>query len=537
MGKIVDAVRKRYYLLTSLLMFLSFPSFDVPLLKGFPFFAWIALAPLFISMRKCEPKEAFRRAFTAGIFGHLLTFHWIGNFGVEVPGGPVVILLFLVPSLTAFFAVKVFVAEYLSRRYEGLRLLIFPSVWIVIEWVQSIGFLAFPMTYWGYSQYPFTPFIQMASITGIYGISFILILSNAVLADVALARIEGVRPLKALLLSVRGRRFLLFLLFIALVCAYGAASMTARGGGERAAMRVSVVQSCIDPWKVWGSNKYGYLEELKQLTDDSLRHNPDLLIWSESATLEPITYHWKYGSLNPFEQDVIDSVRRWGRPLLTGEIGVVERLHGNYVERLPQNNALLISAEGVPLTTYAKINLVPFGEWFPYERIVPFLRGLLDSFGASRFVPGRNPVLFSDLGRPFGVLICYEGIFHRLCRTYRNMGAQFFVNITNDGWTRAYNGHMQHFAASVFRAVENGVWYVRAGNTGYTAVIDPMGRRVASLPIWEKRYLIADLDFSMNRRTVYSAAGDVILYLAMALVLASALAAVVQKIRGGDEKA
>jgi apolipoprotein N-acyltransferase len=536
MKKVLNYFKERYYLLTAVLMFLSFPSYDVPVLKAFPVFAWLSLAPLFIAVRGRGMKEVFAISFITGFFGNLFTYNWIGNFGMGVPGGNVMILAFLIPSLTVYFTIKIFVAELLSRRYERLRLVIFPSVWIIIDWTQSIGFIAFPMTFWGYSQYPVIPFVQMASITGIMGITFILIMSNAVMAELAGAWRRNEPSMKGLMKSAEGRRFGAFIVFLCIVFGYGALTVkTARGSGG-GSIRVAVMQSCIDPWKMWVTNKYTYLDELKKLTEESLTENPDFLIWSESATLEAITFHYTQGELNDFERDLVESVQRWGRPLLTGEIGVAERGSGYYVNRYPQNNAVLLDANGVPLLTYAKIFLVPFGEWFPYERIFPFLRPLLDSFGASRFIPGERPVLFELFNYRFGVLICYEGIFHRLCRSYRNMGAQFFVNITNDGWTHAYNGHMQHFAVSVFRAVENGIWYIRAGNTGYTVLIDPYGRQIRSLPIWEKRHLVADIDFGINRQTFYSAAGDLILYFAMVFVAALSALLCYRRFKGGHEK-
>jgi len=529
--------RERYYLLTAPLMFLSFPSYDLAVMKFFPFFAWFSLVPLFISLRRKSMKDVYWTSFITGLLGNLFTFNWIGNFGISVPGGPAVILLFLVPTLTVYFSIKIFIAEYLSRRCESLRFLIYPSAWIIGDWLASVGFLAFPMTFWGYSQYPFSSFIQLASVTGIMGVTFVLVLSNSLLADVV-SHHQGMRiSLKGMALSKPGRLFFSFIVFVAIVTISGAVVLYRNTGGTNRDLRVSVVQSCINPWVDWSDNKYRYLEELKNLTERSLTENPDFIIWSESATLETITYNYYRGVLNPFEQDLVDSVIRWRKPLLTGEVGVAERRVEWGVARFPLNNAVLLDAHGMPLLTYSKIFLVPFGEWFPYERIAPFLRPLLDSFGASQFIPGSIPLIFNLNGFNFGTLICYEGIFHRLCRTYKNMGAQFFINITNDGWTHAYSGHMQHFASSIFRSVENGIWYIRVGNTGYTAFVDPYGRVVRSLPIWEKRYLIGDLDFSLNHWTVYQAAGDVILYLAGLFLLVVSCINICSRIRKRHEKA
>ena len=118
-----------------------------------------------------------------GLLGNFLTYGWIGNFGAKVPGGYIVILIFLIPSLSAFFTIKITVSEYLSQKFPGYKIFIYPSVWIIIDYMQSIGFLAFPWTYIGYSQYTFTPFIQVASLTGILGINFIIIMFNTVFSE------------------------------------------------------------------------------------------------------------------------------------------------------------------------------------------------------------------------------------------------------------------------------------------------------------------------------------------------------------------
>ena len=203
--------------------------------------------------------------------------------------------------------------------------------------------------------------------------------------------------------------------------------------------------------------------------------------------------------------------------------------------RYPQNNAVFID-KGKVVKTYPKINLVPFGEWFPYEKWFPAVKRIATRYGGSDFIPGKIPLLFDIKNYRFGSLICYEGIFHRLCREYRNRGADFFINITNDGWTNTYNGHMQHFSASPFRAIENGIWYVRAGNTGYSAIIDPYGRIAKSIPILEKGALTGDMDFSLNHRTIYSRAGDLILYAAMIFLFLLAAFLIKNRYFGSEDR-
>ena len=262
----------------------------------------------------------------------------------------------------------------------------------------------------------------------------------------------------------RFRKLAAAALIILLITIAGASVLALHKGQGNRDLRVAMVQSCIDPWDNWTRNRMRYLNQLAQHTLNAAKANPDLVIWSESATLEMISHDFAAGTLNEFERRVLELARLMGIPILTGEIGRMDdAIRGaSYY----QNNAVLIDGTGSVVKSYSKINLVPFGEWFPYERWFLLVKNLVDSFGGSSFTPGTELATFDILGKKFGVLVCYEGIFFRHVRRYAALGVSFLVNITNDGWTDTYHGHMQHFAASVFRAVENGIWVVRAGNTG-----------------------------------------------------------------------
>lgn len=514
MIKLKKFIKNHYYLGTALLMFLSFPSYDFIFLKLFPFFAWFLFVPLFCHISGKSIKEAAVTSFVAALAGNLLTYGWIGNFGAKIPGGFIVVLFFFIPSLSAFITIKVTVSEYLSQKFPDYKIYIYPSIWIIIDYIQSIGFLAFPWTYIGYSQYPFTPFIQAASVTGILGINFIMIMFNIILSEYILRADKGYRRIKDLTGNPCFKKLGFIIIFIIIITVSGFIRMSVKEEGGRK-LKVSIVQSCISPWENWSGNRFNYLSELKRYTMQSLASGPELIVWSESATLELISFRSLTGETDEFDRQLKEFVKENGRPLLTGEIGVTVKKKDRYLKYAPQNNAVLLNSSGEVVHTYPKINLVPFGEWFPYEKWFPPVKSLLESFGASEFVPGNMPELFTIKDMKFGALICYEGIFYGLCRKYRNMGADFLVNITNDGWTDTYNGHFQHYSASVFRAVENGLWMVRAGNTGVTAIIDPKGRVTGSIPILKKGYLSGEIDASRDIVTIYSKLGDVILYLSL----------------------
>jgi apolipoprotein N-acyltransferase len=514
--------QKYYYLFTGLLIFLSFPVYDVWFLKGYTFFAWFSLIPLLIYTRKSSYKEILFSSFIAGFIGNFFVYFWLGDFGANVGGGSFVIQIFMSLSLTVYFITKIIASEYLSRKFEKSRLFIYPSVWIFIDWIESIGFLAFPWVYWGYSQFQFMPFMQFSGFTGIMGITFILVLSNNVFADFIFKNFTKENFLKEFTLkdifSVASfKQIIIFISIILIIIGYGQYVLIKTDAANKRDMRIAVIQSCISPWENWNQNRFQYLEHLDYYTKQSLKHDPDILIWSESATLETISYHYANGNLNEFERRVLEIARSAGKPLVTGEIGIINDFPNH--RRYPQNNAVLIDGNGKVVNTYAKINLVPFGEWFPYNKWFPFLNQLLSDFGASNFVPGRAPLLFESLNRKFGVLICYEGIFYRLCREYKNLGSEFLINITNLGWTDKYAGHIQQFAASRFRAVENGIWFVSSSNTGITALIDPYGRIINAIPRLDKGFLVSEMDFDKNHRTFYSVYGDIILYAAMIFIV------------------
>ncbi|MCL2155444.1 MAG: apolipoprotein N-acyltransferase [Leptospirales bacterium] len=516
MNRLHTLFKNHYYLLTAILMFLSFPSYDFILFKIFPVVAWFSLIPLFYYISGKSIKEIFFVSFITGLLGNFFCYGWIGDFGIKVAGGNIVILLFLIPSLTVFFVIKIIIAEYLSRKYLKFKFIIYPSVWIIIDYVQSIGFLAFPWTYIGYSQYTFTPFIQVASVTGILGINFIMIMFNKTLAEFFLSSefflsIKDNVSMKNILKNRYFVQTVSVVMLVVLITVSGSIRLLVNSSGEGKRLKVGFVQSCVSPWDNWSQNKYKYLYELLIYTKKAILEQPDLIIWSESATLEYISYRFMRGEKDNFDELLLNFAKANNIWLLTGEIGIT-------ADRQPQNNAVLINGTDGVVSTYSKINLVPFGEWFPYEKWFPPVKRLVKEFGGSSFVPGKSPVVFNMDELKFGTLICYEGIFFQLCRKYRNLGADFLVNITNDGWTDNYNGHYQHYSSSIFRAVENGIWLLRCGNTGVTAVINPKGEIINTLPILKKNYMIGEIDTSQNVKTIYSIFGDIILYIAMLFI-------------------
>ncbi|MCX8122859.1 MAG: apolipoprotein N-acyltransferase [Spirochaetes bacterium] len=510
-NQLLDTIWRHYYLLSVLLFYFSFLTHLNLYLPLLSVCAWVSLVPLLTYVRSRPLKDVYITSFITGLFGFGVVYYWMGDFGQALPYGKVVIIALIVPCISVFFATKIFVAEYLSRVFPHLTVIIYPSVWIAFDWVQTIGTMAFPWNFWGYTQYPFIHFIQIASIVGIFGITFIVIFSNISIAQYIIAKMNNSNYRHALVACT------LCCVIVAASTVYGFIRLHGQKDGHNTHLRVAMVQSCFSPWENWIKNRYEYLNILRELTNKAMQHDPDLVVWSESATLENISYSYFNGNLNDFEEAVLALAASNRVPLLTGEIGVIEdTVHHRYY---PQNSMVLINSTGQVVDTYAKIHLVPFGEWFPYGELFPFVNDIVDAFGGSNFVPGDSPRIFTIGSFRCAPLICYENIFHKLCRNYAKTGIDFYVNITNLLWTENPIGPMQHFYFSVFRAIENGIWFVSAGNSGFTALIDPYGRVTSWVPLMKKTYCVGDIDLSKNTSTLYRRCGDSILYISFAFLI------------------
>jgi apolipoprotein N-acyltransferase len=168
---------------------------------------------------------------------------------------------------------------------------------------------------------------------------------------------------------------------------------------------------------------------------------------------------------------------------------------------------------------YDKMHLVPFGEYVPLSGVIGFVRGWAEFI--SELEPGTRTVVFPGPPAPFGVVICYEGIFPELVRDFARNGARLIVNITNDGWFGRTSGPLQHLAMYAFRAVEHRTAVVRAANTGVSAFITPTGQIAQRMALYERDIATAAVPLRV-RTTLYTRLGDWVAYLGL-LVTAGAL--------------
>jgi len=365
----------------------------------------------------------------------------------------------------------------LSTRYRPFLLAI---GWSVYEYFKSIGFLGYP---WGLVAYPVgnvLPLIQFVDITGVWGLSLLMSLVNALVAEYALA---GWRPLFR-----RQGAFVLFL--IACAFGYGAWRMATQIPAAATANLV-LVQQNIDPWG--GGNGKGTENSLDvnvNLTVDAVRslpRKPDLAVWSESS-VSSVGVNLD-GTYYPPKNALVPGVQKGGVPVLFGGIVIIDMDKQAF-----WNAAVLVSSDGVVLDTYGKMHPVPFAESIPFYELAPvrnFFRNVVGIWNP--WVSGTRHTVFkvplaAGGTMSFGVPICFEDAFADLCRQYLLDGADLLVNITNDSWSKTWSSEIQHFQVARFRAIENRRVLVRSTNGGVSAVVGPWGEIRTRMPFFERTW-------------------------------------------------
>ncbi len=477
------------------LLALSFPRY------GHPAFAWIALVPLLVALAtKRQPaRRAFLLGLTSGFIYFTATLYWTGTVirtfgGIPLPAAVLgVILLALYQGFfPALFALIV------SRLIAGgglMALVLADAAWVATEFLRGIVFGGFPWVLLGDSQVTVLPVAQIASVLGVYGVSFLVAFVNGAIAY-------------AMLTAGRRRAAVIASAAIVLIAigAWGTARI-ADGSLTRTGtpIRVGLIQANVAQEEKWKSGEARRIfTTYIAMTRDAVSRGAEYVIWPESAT--PFMFE-----RDPVGQEALRALARELRvPILFGSDQEVTR-----PEPALYNAAFLVTPDGKTAAVYRKIHLVPWGEFIPMKRLLFFVSPLVDSF--TDFSPGTEMVLLPVNSHLTSTAICYEVVYPSLIRQAVQAGSELLTTITNDAWYGHSSAPYQHFALASMRAIEQGRYLVRAANTGISGVVDPYGRIVRQSGIFEQDALVEQVRF-LNVRTIYSRIGDVIAYVAIALV-------------------
>ena len=493
--------REGLALLSGLLLFLSFPKF------GHGALAWVALGPLLMALHGAGAARAFRLGYLTGAASALGLLYWtalvvIQYGGLSLPAG-IAAMVLLCLAVALFPSAFAWLVARWSAAFGPAGLLLAPFAWVATELLRNRSFLNFPWCLLGYSQQGNLPFVQIASVTAVYGVSFLVVLVSALLAWIAVETRAAMRRRALLgLVAALGGSW-----------AWGTWILT-RPFEESGSIRVGLVQAAIRQDEKWApESAWRNVGRHIELTDQAAARGARLVVWPESAV--PFLF-----DENPVLAEALRAtVRRHGIYLLLGND---DREYGPADQHRIFVGAKMLSPGGELGFRYHKIRLVPFGEYVPLQPLLT-LGGRVTAKlvrQVSDFTPGTEPVVGEVDGRGFGAFICYEAIFPELVREFTARGSDLLVNITNDAWYGRTSAPYQHLAMAAFRAVENGRYLVRAANTGITAVVDPRGRVLEPTRLFERTVLVRDVPL-VSGRTFYSRHGDLFAWACVAVTLAA----------------
>jgi len=495
--------------LSGILLFLSFPKANISTA------AFIALVPLFFALEKRSVKQGFKVGLAAGFFFNVGIMYWIAYVVVKYGYLPFYV------GIAAMLAVAVYLSLYVGifaagQAYflnRGMPLVLTaPFLWVCLEYAKSQLLTGFPWENLAYSQHQHVVLLQIAEVTGTYGISFLIVFVNGVIYDLLHLRTKK--------FPVLAGEIILAAAITALVMWYGYQRIEtfrtiAAGNPEQ---EILIAQGNVDQSVKWEKS---YQEETMAIYRDLSQENPavesTLIVWPETA----VPFYFQ--DINDQHRQVADIARRSGNHLLFGSpsylvSGVTEHM---------MNSAFLVTPEGDIAGRYDKVHLVPYGEYVPLRSVMPFM-GFITGIGD--FLPGRGFYPLEMGKEKIGTLICYEGIFPEIAAEYRRKGASLLVNITNDAWFGRTSAPYQHLSMITLRAIENRTYIVRAANTGISAIIAPTGEVLKQTNLFERTTLRGTIKW-MTGRTFYSQYGDVFAYGCFAVMIIFVLIAYIRRVK------
>ena len=485
--------------LSAVLQVLIFP------LPGLYVLCWFALTPLILALLRtrqaselefsesvplhpAKPLQGFLMGYVCGILFYAGTCYWIFDTmrqygGLNTPLALLALFLFCC-YLGLYHGLFGLLMSLLAGPRDYRRALISaPFLWVAVELART-RITGFPWNLLGIAQIDNAPLCRLAAFTGVYGISFEILLVNVAVAAAFLVPRQKRGPMLAAALAA------------AAVLQAGRLIEPPPAKPDRAAL---LVQQNIPVSADWTPAYFQQtLDDLVSLTENSVADahaKIDLVVWPES----PAPFFTNDARFREAVSRIARDTNGW---IVSGSIGIAD-------QPMPDspafNSAVLIRPTGERVARYNKVHLVPFGEYLPFPTLFRFAGGLTKEVG--QFEHGSSRAPLDAGGEKLGVFICYESVFPDDVRQFANNGAQVFVNISNDGWYGDSGAYAQHLNQTRMRAIENDRWLLSATDTGVTASIDPWGRITARIPRKERVALIAPYALTFVT-TFYTRHGD-----------------------------
>lgn len=544
---------------------------------GSPFLALFCLVPFYLAFNNAKSySECFWLFFLQSLTVHLISSFWLAyfhDFAIFTIGGSALGTSFIAGfcGIIAYMFISHFNKKFALEENGGrhfyapfLRVLWFSTAWTCWEWVKSTGFLAYPWGTLSMAAYKWKFITQIASITGVWGITFIFALFSAFLGEgvMLLGKIPSSQAPKTVFSNYR-QIFSLVMVIFGATTLYGIFEYFIPRFPIKK-MNTVIVQQNIDPWEGGEDNSISISKNLTEQKLQELKENgkkADLVLWSEGVLERQFPAgRGRYENF-PQDESLSDFIKRMATPFIIGGSATLNRQKRKY-----GNAAVLYDSNGKYSGFYCKMHLVPFAEVLPYadsplmqslcKAIVGFSTAWtpgnqyvvfqipiqsmnnascpleyrsersitiqLDSRGNSnpevteKFI--SNPSVNPDNTVKFTVPICFEDAFPDVCSKLYDEGSEVFMNITNDSWSKTDSAEYQHFIAASYLAIEYRTTLVRCANAGYSVVVDPSGRVIEDLPVFTTAALSAEVPIYKRAETVYSKYGDWFAYICLAFI-------------------
>jgi len=464
--------------LTSSLLILSFPKTDLWILS------WFAFVPLFAALEDKSARCSFFLSYLCGLLFFGGVFYWFIHVTYV---GAILLILYC----SCYFGLFGYVVSRTRHQSSFVKVITLSCTWVMLEFIRSHLLTGFGWAALGYSQYKNLVMIQIADVTGFYGVSFLLMMVNVSINEIWNG-LKHHRTQSALRLS------------LAVVCVllsvflYGSTRLDQTYEGET--LSVSIVQANIPQELKWYEPAWpDLLETYMSITREAALANPDLIVWPETAFPGYLGEHDE-----TFDQ-LRDFVDQLNIPLL---LGTVVKEGDDYY-----NSAVLLDDEGLIVKQYNKLHLVVFGEYIPFRKWFPFLERFIP---IADFTPGENYVLFplSTSASRISTLICFEDSVAYLSREFVRRGSSLLINMTNDAWFKDTKMPYMHLQTSVFRAIENRRELIRVANTGVSAFIGADGalKQSVSNEQGKETYVLGFAHKTVtliHQQTLYTTFGDI----------------------------
>ena len=505
-----------YSIISGLMLTASFPPGKLDWL------AWFALVPLLKALEDVPPSRALKLGLYAGFAHYITLIYWIVVVLEHYGGLNMLISLAVLILFCLYLSIYPALFSLLTRYLKGSRFSLFMTagIWVALEYLRSSLLTGFPWCLIGYTQYQNLWLIQSADLVGVYGLSFLLVLSNGLIYMLFFTHNPIRRPLLKL-------EFSLIILLMVLTLVYGnrriAGSKTDQSMGQ--SINIAVVQGNIDQSVKWHpAYQAKTIDQYRRLTLAAEPYKPHLIIWPETS----VPFFFQNNSALSKRVSLLP--KQLGTYLIFGS--PAHALKGGKTRYY--NRAYSLTPGGEVSGYYDKTHLVPFGEYVPLKRFLPFVHRLVTAAGdftaGEEIDPLKMPILSS------GILICFEVIFPELARTHVRKGADILVNLTNDAWFGRTSAPYQHLSMAVFRAVENRRPLIRAANTGISAFINAEGKVMSQGGLFQEEVLFQKIRYGDPSQGFYTKYGDLFAILLLIISLIKTLHLLFYKLFIGQPK-